>query len=187
MRNTNKLVAIGVAIATLLLSGCAQTQQSSQPLYNANNEYIPPAKCQYTPVNLSKQEIVFKGGKPFRVPKLTVRRLVEVNNPSMQMRSILQQNGLTCNIGDVLWFGGTVGEKFISLREQNNIVAAYTYVGKASQVSQAGCTHPLSNQEYNFYRENEKQRQETILRLLESSRSNTVEVSGTMNHNVYRY
>ncbi len=166
MTNLEKLINISVGI--LLLSGCAS------PSFNPNN-----------------QQIVFVEGKPFRIPygvNHTGRMFTNTTESREKMTSY-KQEGLICNIGDLLWIENYTAKTGVKIYKAEGKLAGYAYIGKAFRKGKSGCVHALSDQEYSFYRGKEMEasanaRAQANLAAAMTPQAVNVNHSGTVHQNV---
>ncbi len=155
-----KVISI-VSLGMLILIGCAD----------------PKPK----PSSSNILQVRFIDGKPYRVPRSSVA--VSYSN-MYDSQPTLKGYNLICRTNDALWMDLDASYEYIRLYKTKNSIAAYAYLGKISQVRRAGCVHPLSNQEYNYYRTKETERYNRLVQLANMPTSETVNVNvtGTMHH-----
>ena len=124
-------ISIGVSIL-LLFTGCNSTQ---------------PSKSTFRP---NHKHIIFENGKAYRIPY----RADYVTLENKDTRLYFQQLGFNCRSIDIGWESVAVINAF----EKASDVYAKDTVGKeAARNGEMGCSRPLSNKEYAFYREKETQ------------------------------
>ena len=129
-----KTIAL-VGIIALLFGGCAQ------PAFNQN-----------------KKHIIFVEGKSFRIPIASnwSRAFMHPEANKEKIKEYRKQ-GLTCKNGDLFWIEYYADKERVSLIDSGNKQKGYAFLGKSVRERKAGCAHPMSNQEYHFYREKELQ------------------------------
>lgn len=132
MYDLEKLISLSVGI--LLLVGC------TSPSFNPNNK-----------------QIVFVEGKPFRIPHGAnhTGKMFTNTAESREKMTSYKQEGLICNIGDLLWIENYIAKTGVEIYKTEGKLSGYTYIGKASKEGKSGCVQSISNQEYSFYRSKE--------------------------------
>ncbi len=180
------VIAIAIGASMLLFTGCAN------PSFNP-----------------SYKQIVMVEGKPFRVPvgANNTSHTFSASAESKEKRKVYNTYGMNCKVGDILWMENYTSKQASNAYKKDGKIAGYAHVGQASREGKAGCTRPISNQEYDFYRSKEMEASAnararanyvaaTTPKTVNVQHSGYVNqnVSGTMNHNVnhtynpyYRY
>ncbi len=173
-----KLRIVITISASILFTGCAN------PSFNPN-----------------VKKVVFVDGKPFRVPvgANNIRHAYTSSSTDKEKLSVYKKNGLICRIGDILWIENYTAKEGTKIYKKSGKIAGFTYIAKAAKQGKSGCTRPISNQEYNFYRGKEMEASANARaranlaaamtpKTVNVDHSGTVyqnvNVTGTMNHNV---
>ena len=126
-----KKLKLVTGIASLFLIGCA----SDQPSFDPNNKGI-----------------VFVEGKPYSIP-------LDANYNAQSFKSANDRGvvkgreaGLDCRKGDVFWISTEVQKAAQEASMQGDVNRAASIVISAPRKGQIGCAHPLSQQEYEYYK-----------------------------------
>ena len=163
------LVAITI-VSTLFISGCG-----GEPSFN-----------------LAYQHIVMVDGKPFRIP-----------SQSQYIRSTRATK--FCKKGQLRWVSNSTTYHMNKMAKDGRSSDTITYfIKQEGRIGKAGCARPISNQEYHFYHNKEVQaaadyraaevRSAAVanerasrrnLQAAQTAKDINVNVSGTINHDVY--
>ncbi len=173
----NVKIVIGIVIV-LLLAGCASS--TPKPTFNPN-----------------KKHIVFKDGKPYRIPDYSIYIKIE----DKQMLGLYNALELNCRMGDLVWYEKSAYNKRNKMIKESGTIGYGASLLIAKQNNAIGCSHKLSNQEYEYYREQKAQQLALInaqLADIQSRRNYRAAtapikyevdhtVSGSIDHTVYHY
>ncbi len=123
------VIKIAITVVTLFFVGCAQPK----PNFNPNNKMI-----------------VFVEGKPFGIPAGADYSRGLISDKSLKL---FQGMGASyCQKGDITWEANGVVKDIEAAMKKNNKSEGKAIYRKAISEGKVGCTSPLSNQEYNYYR-----------------------------------
>ena len=148
----NKLL-VG-AILSLLMVGCVPTQ-STAPTFNPNNK-----------------SIMFFKGKPFLMPSGT-KYMAGTGTIYNSWIKGLKDMGKDCRTGDLIWMQNKYINAIISEKDPQKKSGIKQIMKTQNRV---GCSHPLSDKEFSYYRQ--KEAQNTALRAAQISSHKTVEHTG---------
>jgi hypothetical protein len=123
------------SLALVFLLGCA----SDQPSFNPNNKGL-----------------VIVAGKPYRVPLEANHSLVPFKSENAQGVVKGRQAGLDCRKGDIFWISTEVQKAAQEASLDGDVNRAASIIIAAPRKRQIGCAHPLSNKEYEYYREKQQ-------------------------------
>lgn len=153
--------------------------------------------CGEPAFNPNIQNIVFVDGEPFRIPAGSSNTPHTFTNTTLDQEKMAayRKNGLDCRIGDILWIENSVGAEGVKIMNSGDKERAYAFVALAAKDGKSGCAHPLSNREYDYYKEKESERSAreyaarmAIVKNMRESRAKTYNVnvnhSGSINQNV---
>ena len=157
--------------------------------------------CTNPSFNPNNKQVVFIEGKSFRIPynaTSTPHRYTSSAKDKERI-SIYNKYGMRCKNGDILWIENFTSKEAVKVYKTNGKIAGYNYVGQVFSQGKSGCSKPLSNQEYNFYRGKEMEASANARatknfaaamtpQTVNVNHSGTVyqnvNLTGTMNHNV---
>jgi len=161
-------IIILIGISLLLFEGCAN------PAFNANDK-----------------KIVFVEGEPFRIPKLASHTPTRYTYSAEdnKKRDEYRKGGLNCKIGDVLWADRYTAQEGAKIVMSSGKEQGYAFMAQKSHEGLVGCTSPISNREYNFYRGKEMEssanaRARSNLAASMMPKTVNVQHSGYVNQNV---
>lgn len=146
MKTSIKIVS-ALALGALLFAGCGQPE-----------------------FNRSDKGIVFKGGKPYRVPynsnfgiydkeKLRLGKIAmaeALKNNDKRRIQVSKKN--MCRVGDVFWIETKTRDQFHALMAKGKNLEAIKSLEDAALQGKTGCARPLNKQEYSFYLNQQNQR-----------------------------
>ena len=111
--------------------------------------------------NPNTKRIVFVDGKPFRIPYGAYTNRSPYYNKTRDVAVIRHNNslGLNCKIGYLGWVEAGIAKKITNATQgldKNNVELNLKYIEpmkrEAIRNGKLGCAHPLSKQEYHYYR-----------------------------------
>ena len=151
--------------------------------------------CGEPAFNPNIQNIVFVDGEPFRIPAGSRSTPHTYTNAILDQEKMAayRKNGLDCRIGDILWMENSVATEGVKIMNSGDEERAYAFVALAAKDGKSGCAHPLSNREYDYYKEKESERSArayaarvAIAKNIGNSTPKTYNVihSGSINQNV---
>jgi hypothetical protein len=116
----------------LCFSGCAGSQTQQHPTFNKNNK-----------------RIIFVNGKSYLIPRMAMYNKTQLKNIGNNYKII------GCRDGDVNWSSS------LAYNDIDVTVQKYKYdvIKKYYNKGEAGCSSPLSNQEYQYVLNQQNQRQ----------------------------
>lgn len=99
--------------------------------------------CTQPDFNPANKALVFKNGKPYRVPYNTgYGNTIDNRN---DLNYYTSKGARDCRIGDVVWIN------FDRNKRVTNDAEAGLAFAKAGKEGRLGCAHPLTQREYQFY------------------------------------
>lgn len=138
MKKLKFILAVSIS---LLFSGCANNQSSTEQF-----TFYPGSKG-----------LKFVEGKPYMVPYGSVTNNQAFKSSKDKQLIFAQKVGADCKKGDVLWFESNAAIKGINAQRNKNLELMKSIWVKSFNTNRAGCAHPLSKMEYQYYMEQRRQ------------------------------
>jgi len=148
-------------VSLLVFAGCSNTQPNKRDTFNPNQQFI-----------------VFEAGKPYRIPNKTTYM------PVLYSENVKKYHyfGFTdCKIGDLGWMEKNIYKEYISAVRNRDYKTSKMIETNAARTNKLGCVPTLSNREYEYYKNLEKE-ESANRRARMYYNANTEPV--TVNHNV---